>query len=121
MKKRTSTISLLLVTIILAMAAITQAEPLYNAGTMYQTYVCDPGRHLGTTAAGVDLRKGSGGDHDISGWLILGVWPTNDATITLNGESGKVIPVYGGMLNIVPISGNVTRMVISGEAIVCGM
>lgn len=122
MKTRTGIISLSLITIILAMAAITQAEQLYDRGsdTMFQVWVCDPNLHMGTVEAGADLRKGSGGTHDISGYKILFFWPTTDGTVTLNGDSNKTMPVYGSQLNVMAISKNTTRMVLSVGGPLCG-
>lgn len=93
----------------------------YTGGTLWQTYVPNPTKHLGTVSAGASFKKDGTGDHNISGWHLLGIWPTTtNGTLTLNGDANKIIPIYVGQPNIFPIDDQTTEIVISVAAIVCG-
>lgn len=120
MKKITTLI--LILTIAILLPALALAEQIYDRGsqTMFQLGVCDPTLHLGTVSANVDLRVGTGGDHNISGWKVIYFWPTTDGTVTMNGDSNKTMPVYSGQINTIAISKNVTQLVFSVGGQLCG-
>lgn len=93
----------------------------YDKDTPIMGYSCDPAKHLGTVTAGQVLKVGTGGNYNISGWKMLGVWPVADGNLTLNNTAAKIYPVYTGQLNSLVIHKNATQYVPSVNAVVCGM
>lgn len=115
-------IALLMLVTIATAALAADARLVYDKSVAVNAYVCDPAKHLGTVTAGKVLKVGSGGDYDISTWLAAGIWPVADGNVTFNAVAAKIVPVNSGQANVIMIHPrNTTQLVLSVDAIICGM
>ena len=91
------------------------------AGNKLQGFVPDPAKCLGTKAANTVFRVGSGGDVDITDWIIIEFEPTEDGNLTFNGDSTKIRKLTGGVKNEMIIHPSVTQLVPSVSCVINGM
>lgn len=84
------------------------------ATTPVQAFVPDPAKSQVNSAMTGTLvfKKGTGGDVNITGWLMLNVDPTADATYYFNSDTTKTFPLRAGADNLIFIG-----QLASGESV----
>lgn len=97
-------------------------------GDLFQVFVPDPAKSQVNSAmtGTVVFKKGTGGTVDCTGWIMLRVDPTANATYHFNSDTTKTFPIYAGKENIIPlrqlpIGGSVTLTLSTATASVQGM
>jgi hypothetical protein len=100
---------------------MTRSTNTINSGDDIQSFAPDPLKCLGQKAAGTVFMAGPGGTVDISQWLGICLYPIANGQVAFNGNATQIMPVYAGRENVIIIHPNVTQIVASVDAIICGM
>lgn len=86
-----------------------------------QSHATDPKTCVGTVTANSTLCKSSSCTVNITGWYDVVFYPTSTGYITYNGVVTEIEPIYANQPNVFVLHPNVTQIVPSVNAIVCGM
>jgi hypothetical protein len=102
---------------------MTRSTNTINSGDDIQSFAPDPVKCLGTKTAGTVFMAGPGGNVNIAEWLGICLYPTADGQIVFNGDTTntQIMPIFAGRDNVIIIHPNVTQIVASVDAIICGM
>ena len=90
-------------------------------GNTIQGFAPDPAKCLGSKLANAVLKVGTGGDVDITGWVVVALFCVADGTATFNNDVAKTMPIYANQSNIIIVHPSVTQIVPSVACTVCGM